>query len=157
MFVLEESNKLYDKLKIGMSKSEVISIMGEPDEVSSIIVNTENLCWKDEYGNSYFVAMEDNKLDRKIRKLYSNSYESIQLSIELGTEIENLEVLVSKVEHGMTLGEIEAILGDKYFESGKTSDGEVVYTWFDKLENSFEVHFDQNAQARGIGSVEGSY
>jgi hypothetical protein len=155
VFILEESNDLYNKMEIGMSKSQIIAIMGEPDN-SNTYDKTEYMYWDDEHLNSYSVTIEDDKVTRKKRDLYSDSYDSIQLSTELGTEIEDLNLIVSQVEDDMTLKEVEGILGDKYFENEIYDDGEVEYTWYDKQENYVSVSFE-DGKVWYVGSVGDSY
>ena len=79
-------------------------------------------------------------------KLLSNSTisvgsESIKLSNEIGTEIEDLEVLREQLKYGMTFEEATQILGDKYIETVKGTE-DVIYDWYDKKENHMEILFE---------------
>lgn len=156
VYVLPDSNKIYESIKIGMTKEEVISLMGTPD-YNETFGDLTFLDWEDEHYNRHSAIIENDLVVEKSRDLTSASYKNIQLSTELGTEIENLEETIKEVAEEMTLKEVENILGDKYFEQERSDLGEVSFRWYDKAENFVDVSFDEEGKVWYIGDVWGSY
>lgn len=158
VFILEESNRKYAKMKTGMTKSEIIAAVGNPDRENDSYFggNTQFLYWDDDYYSTYSAILEDGVVVSVERNINSSSYANIKLSAELGTEIEDLKSIISNVKDDMTLEEVENILGDKYFESERYDDGEVEYTWYDKKENYVIISFE-DGKVWYIGSVYQSY
>ena len=144
-------------MKLGMTQDEIIALMGEPDSNetygSMTFLNWNN----DEYYIEHSVIVEDGVVTEISRNLSSSSYDNIQLSTELGTEVESLEAIIDNVKEEMTFDEVKAILGDKCFESERTNLGEVTYTWYDKAEKYVEVAFDEEGKVWYVGIVWGSY
>lgn len=156
VYILSDSNEVYSKMKLGMTRDEIIALMGEPDYDETFGEMTF-LDWDDEYYNSHSVIIEEGVVTEISRDLASASYENIQLSTELGTEIEDLESVLKNVKEGMDLLSVEKVLGNKYFESERNNYGEVTYTWYDKAENYVTISFDENGEVWYVGSVWGSY
>lgn len=156
VYILSESNEIYGKMKLGMTKEEIIALMGEPDYDETYGTMTF-VDWNDEYYNTHSVIVENGVVTEISRDLISSSYDNIQLSTELGTELEDLEVAITKVKEDMSLAEVESVLGNKYFESERTNEGEVRYTWYDKAENYVEIPFDENGKVWYVGTVWTSY
>ena len=152
VFILEESNKLFDQIEYGMTKDEVITLIGETP-IEEIYDQTTYLTWEDEYYNSLDVIIEGGVVVGASRFLFSDAYSNIKLSSELGTELENLNEEVTKIKEGMTLEEVIQILGDKYFQSHKSITNEASYEWFDKDENNVVIDFDENGKVLYISEV----
>ena len=151
------------EVKIGMTKEQVIKIMGEPEEIKNN--PQESWCeWNEENDILYSVSFEEGIVDSVYRELYSSSENNIQLSTEIGTEIEDLETLAKDLKDGMELSEVTAILGEKYIEKDK---GENSYynscIWYDKLEKYIEINFVRSGDSRvtalvnGVDDVKSSY
>lgn len=148
VFVLDESNELYNKIQVNDSKEKLLNLMEDSQKVEVTIIDSDN--------NFYYnYLVEDGVIKRVRRDIFSSGYQNIQLSTELETEIENLKIVIGNVKEGMTLEEVEKILGNKYFERQKTSEGEIHYTWYDKLENSVDICFDEEGKVYYIGSIYG--
>ena len=152
VFILEESNKLFDQIEYGMTKDEVITLIGETP-IEEIYDQTTYLTWEDEYYNSLDIIIEGGVVVGASRFLFSDAYSNIKLSSELGTELENLNEEVTKIKEGMTLEEVIQILGDKYFQSHKSITNEASYEWFDKDENNVVIDFDENGKVLYISEV----
>ncbi|MBQ8299954.1 MAG: hypothetical protein IJX99_08935 [Clostridia bacterium] len=156
VYVLEDSNAKYEKIKLNAAKAEVIALMGEPT-FEDTYEDEEYYYWSDEYYNEHSVVIENGVVTRKSRDIDSSSYNGIQLSSEIGTTIADLDAVIGSVKEDMTLAEVEAILGNKYIEVEKAVDGETEYVWYDVNENNVSIIFDENNVVDFIGFVWGSY
>lgn len=152
VFILEESNKLFDQIEYGMTKDEVITLIGETP-IEEIYDQITYLTWEDEYYNSLDVIIEGGVVVGASRFLFSDAYSNIKLSSELRTELEDLNTEIEKIKEGMTLEEVTQILGDKYFQSYKSVTNEASYEWFDKDENNVVIDFDENGKVLYISEV----
>lgn len=153
--VLEASRESYNKITIGMTKDEVIQIMGEPlgfFEADS----KEYAGWY--YGDSesiYFISIEldDGIVNTVYNDIASSMADNVQVSTELGTEIEDLSEIARDIEDGMTKEEVISILGDKYVEIYKDSENYFGLKWYDKKENSLIIEFDNEGKIFYINTV----
>lgn len=155
--VLDELVGMYEKVEIGMTREDLIKTLGEYDTKDSYS-DYEFLGWRssaDDY-MEISIMIEDGKVCDKELDAYSSSYDNISLSKELGTTLEDLDGKMSKVKEGMTMSEVEAILGDAYFESERDDYGYVGYTWYDVDENYVEISFDEG-KVDYVGTVWSSY
>ncbi len=155
--VLSELSAIYEKVEIGMTREALIKALGEPDSKDTYS-GYEFLGWRssaDDY-MEVSIMIEDGKVCDKELDAYSSSYDDISLSKELGSTLEDLEGKMSKVKEGMSLSEVEKILGDAYFESERDDYGYVGYTWYDIDENYVEISFE-DGKVDYVGSVWGSY
>ena len=125
---------------------EITEKLGEPittDEYKVLTYYTWNL---DEFGNiklKLSVKNEENKVTEKTLLLFSNADEGYQISKELGTEIQDLQTELEKVNEGMTLDEVIKILGEKYIEESRNEENYKIYVWYDINENSVELSFNE--------------
>lgn len=149
MFVLQSSNSLYDRIELNMSKEEILTLIEE--------LPISTLYFADDNNVGYHISFNDNKSEYISRDIYSSEYENIQLSVELETEIEDLTKVVNKINEDMTLADVESILGDKYIETRKQSDGSYTYEWYDKLENYVSIYFSEDDKVDYVSSVRGAY
>lgn len=153
--LVDESREVYNKINFGMSKEDVVKLMGEPDEIFEII-GLENYGWYYK-GNKeiFFLSVEFN--DDKVSGVYNNIVSSmknnIQISTELGTEILNLTDVVRDIQIGMSKEEAIKILGDKYLEIAKTSIGYSMVKWYDQNENRVIIEFDKDDNISYIDEV----
>lgn len=152
IYVLADSDATYENIKLNSTKDEVMALMGEPTYEDSY-EDEEYYYWSDEYFNDHSVNVENGVVVRKGRSISSSSYDGIKLSSEIGTTLADLNAVIDSVEEGMTLSQIEAILGDKYIEVGRNTDGECEYTWFDVAENNVTIEFDANNVATYVPLV----
>lgn len=153
IYVLSNYVDTYNRINIGMSEEDVIAILGEPTNVNDSILQT--LTWSDEYRNNITVNIKDNKIDRVILNINSRSRAGIKLSSEIGTEIEDLEVLREQLRYSMTFEEATQILGDRYIETVKGTE-DIIYDWYDKKENHMGIQFTDGI-ITGIFQVMQSY
>lgn len=65
IYVLEKSNEIYNCLKIGMNKKELIDLMGEPD-TEKCYESEEYLYWYGENGTKYGVIIKKGIVDNFI-------------------------------------------------------------------------------------------
>lgn len=137
---LAEVQKMYDKIKIGMTKSEVINVLGQPSD-DRANGDYRHIYYEDDDIELLNIMLEDEKVIKVEIELYSDSYDGICLSKDLGAKISDLNEVIVKVKDGMTMKEVEKILGDKYFESEKWDTGEKTYTWYDTNENYARIEF----------------
>ena len=86
---------------------------------------------------------EENKVSEKTLLLFSNAEEGYQISKELGTEIQDLQTEMEKINEGMTLDEVIQILGEKYIEESRNEEDYKIYVWYDINENSVELSFNE--------------
>lgn len=155
--VLDELVAMYEKVEIGMTREDLIAALGEFDSKDSYS-DYEFLGWSssaDDY-MEVSIMIEDGKVCDKELDVYSSSYDDISLSKELGSTLTDLEGKISKVKEGMTMSQVEGILGDAYFESERDDYGYVGYTWYDIDENYVEISFSEG-EVDYVGSVWGSY
>ena len=155
--VLDELVAMYEKVEIGMTREALISTLGEFDSKDSYS-DYECLGWSssaDDY-MEVSIMIEDGKVCDKELDVYSSSYDDISLSKELGSTLTDLDGKISKVKEGMTMSQVEGILGDAYFESERDDYGYVGYTWYDIDENYVEISFSEG-KVDYVGSVWGSY
>lgn len=153
--VLEPSKEAYNKIEIGMEKSKVIEIMDEPS-ASFEVEERENMGWYfDENNGIYFISVEltDGKISKVYNDIVSSMEDNVQVSVELGTKIEDVTSFVSKLEYGMTKNEVVNILGDKYLEISKDEEGYKTYKWYDKRENILVIEFDKEEKVSFVNEV----
>ena len=155
-FSYDEIYPLKDGVKEGMTKEEVIKLRGEPDSVW-IEPAWTSLTWYDENNIKYFVFLQDDIVVSVSRDLESSEDKNIKLSAELGTEIESIKHLVESINIGMEFSEVIKILGTNYVDVHKEEyyEGEYYckYIWYDKLENSIEIAFDESGDSLVINSL----
>ena len=153
--VLEDSIEAYNNLQIGMTRDDIIKIMGEPD--ASFEANErENMGWYfDENNSIYYISVElsENKAYKIYNDIVSDMKDNIQVSVELGTEIEDLTTIVGGLKYGMTKSEVINILGDKYLEISKDEEGYKTYKWYDKRENIIVIEFDSEEKVSYVDEV----
>ena len=157
-FLYEEIYSPNDGVKKGMTKEEVIKLRGKPDSTWLSPGWTE-FCWRDENDIEYYVLWEDGSVNSISRDLESSSYDNIQLSTEIGTEIEDLEILKENLKDGMEFSEVIGILGDKYIELSKGIDS-CHCVWYDKKENYINIWFEKSGDSFVVdllGSVYEAY
>ena len=135
-----------------MTKDEAIAIVGETP-VEETYEEITYLRWEDEYYNSFDVILENDVVVGVSRILFSDAYSNIKLSSELGTELEDLNEVITQVKEGMTLEEVTGILGDKYFQAYKSITKEASYEWYDKAENNVVIDFDENGKVFFISDI----
>ena len=144
--VLQDSTQKYNDVLIGSSFEDAKEKLGEPlqkDEYKVLTYYTWNL---DESGNiklKVSVKNEENKVSEKTLLLFSNADEGYQISKELGTEIQDLQTEMEKINEGMTLDEVIQILGEKYIEESCNEENYKIYVWYDINENSVELSFNE--------------
>ena len=140
---LAEAIELYNKIEIGMNQEEIINLIGEPvNQIGSTL----------KYDALTF-GVEENKCCSKYLDLNSYDYDNYSISKDLNTNIKDLNTLVSKIQEGMKLSEVENILGKQYYESScyyslKT------YTWYDKNELRLDIDFNENDRVDTINELE---
>ena len=153
--VLEVSRNAYNKINPGMTKDEVISIMGEPDG-SFETSGSEYVAWYYGDSNSIYlisVALENGVVDTVYNDIASNMKNNVQVSIELGTEIEDLIKLYKNIEIDMKKEDVISILGDKYVEIYKDKENYFALKWYDKKENSIVIEFNNEGKVFYINNV----
>lgn len=123
---LAEAQKLFDKIDLKMTKNELISAAGKPDdEYTPDLSSSTLLSYKDDKGNLIGVIVKnDEVVEVEIRVSTADIVE------ELNPSISDLSSRVEKVEKGMKLSEVEEILGKKYIQSMKSSTYDQ-FTWYD--------------------------
>lgn len=141
-FLCDFESATYEGVKYGMTQKEIVTLLGEPD-YEFIVPATTILRWKTENGVEYKVRIEEGNVQEISRDLESSSYDNIQLSTEIGTEIEDLKIIANDLKDGMEISEVTKILGDKYIELCKQEDY-LVNVWYDKLENFIEISFEKS-------------
>lgn len=155
-YILNDSTAKYESIKLNSTKEDVLALMGKPTYEDSY-EDEEFYYWSDEYYNDHSVKIENGVVVRKGRSISSSSYDGIQLSTEIGTKIPDLEAIADSIKEDMTLSEIKAILGDKYIETERDTEGYYTYEWYDVKENSISVEFNKNNVASYVGLVWPSY
>ena len=143
--LLAKANEGFEQVVIGKSTlKDLQRIMGDADEVQKWDFLTRYYyILLDGYKVCYAVRNSDQIVMEKIIILFSEPYANVQLSKEIGTELVNLPEKIKEVSLGMTLEEIEAILGDKYACLVETEYGKTL-AWYDTWENSVSISFDNN-------------
>lgn len=142
--VLEASKEAYNKINLNMTRDEVIAIMGEPKD-SFEDESSEYVGWYYKDSDSIYlvsIVLEEGKVDVVYNDIKSSMEDNVQISLELGTEIEELNEVIQNIEIGMTKDEVISLLGDKYVEVYKDKSNYVGSKWYDKNENSVIIVFD---------------
>ena len=136
-----------------MTKAEAIAIMGEPDDVE--VTNAAEYIYWYQYDDIYLISagIRNDMISEVYNDIVSSMEDNVQVSTEIGTEIQDLNEGVSKLDYGMTLQEVENILGNKYIAVKKDSLGYSKVKWYDKKENSVEINFDNKNTVWKIGKV----
>lgn len=152
---LEDSKKAYNTVKLNMTKDEVVKLFGEPS-MSYEITDGEIASWY--YGDStnvylISIAFENGKVFTIYNNITSSMEDNIQISYEVGTEINDLNQAIEDVNLDMTKDEVINILGDKYLEVYKDVENYFGIKWYDKNENSVVIEFDNNGKVFYINEV----
>ena len=153
--VLKPSIEAYNKIEIGMVKDKVIEIMGEPSAAFEVD-KRENMGWYfDENNSIYFISVEltDGKISKVYNDITSDMIDNVQVSVELGTTIEDITKYIDGLKLGMTKSEVGNILGDKYLEISKDEEGYKTYKWYDKRENILVIEFDNEEKVSFVNEV----
>ena len=99
------------------------------------------------------VTIEDGKVFNKGISIYSSSVNGIAIGKELGTTIDDLKSEKSKLKEGMTLQEVNQVLGNAGFESNRSENGYFDYTYYDKKEQNIQISFDDDGIVWYVGLV----
>lgn len=151
--VLENSIAAYNKLTPGITKDDAIGILGEPNE-SYTVGSTEYVYWY-QNENIYLVSIGVRKgiVYDIYNDVVSSMSKNVQVSEELGTEINDLKTAMENIKLGMTKEETINVLGDKYIETSKDKLGYSTIKWYDKKENSVKIEFDSKNKIWYINEV----
>ncbi len=154
---LAKSIEIFDKITIGMTKEEVLNMLGEPGKTYPL-GNTEFLYWyqDDEKTIDMISVMigSNGKVEEVINGAASSSKANVQISAELNTQIEDLRALMPSIKIPMNKEEVIQILGDAYITVNKNNTGYTKLRWYDKNENSVTITFMENNEIMLIGNVE---
>lgn len=146
--VLEASRDMYNKVNPGMTRAEVVSVIGEPDDSVGNEL-TEYASWYYENNeNIYLISaiLEEGIVDAVYNDIYSSMENNIQVSKELETEINDLCRTIERINTNMKRDEVISILGDKYVEVYKDRENCSSFKWYDKRENSIIIGFDDSGK-----------
>lgn len=150
--ILEEVKQKYQKAEPGMTEEEVIAIYGEPGSKEEYLGDKILRWYRDE--NKKIIVASVTIRDGIVEVVYTDAHSSmnnnVQLSKELNTTIDDLEVLTDKIvipkdfndEEAMTKEQVIEILGENYVEVNKNSLGYFTLKWYDKNENTLEIVFN---------------
>lgn len=150
--ILEEVKEKYQKAEPGMTEEEVIAIYGEPGSKEEYLGDKILRWYRDE--NKKIIVASVTIRDGIVEVVYTDAHSSmnnnVQLSKELNTTIDDLEVLTDKIvipkdfndEEAMTKEQVIEILGENYVEVNKNSLGYFTLKWYDKNENTLEIVFN---------------
>ena len=153
--VLADAQNMYNKIQIGDSKETVIQKLGTPKSDDSYSY-LEFMEWNSNIASDVAaveVIIAEGVVSEKSIVLYSSEYDGVFLGKETNATIANLENVISNVKEGMSLSEVENILGKASYESSIDDDGYIRYTWCDKEEQSVDISFDKNGKVFYIGMV----
>ncbi len=154
--VLSDLQDKYNKVKIGMTESELTAVLGKEDSRETY-GDWSFLEWNnDSDTGSIVVSIGEEKVDSKEISVYSSSYDNVMLSKELNSTLEDLPTKITSIKEGMTLDEVKAILGNASFESEVDDYGATEITWYDTAENYVSITFEDN-KVDYIGSILGAY
>lgn len=154
--VLDISKESYQKVNPGMKREEVIKLFGEPNITYGTTAN-EYLGWYLKDTDDVYlvsVACESGDVYAVYNDIASDMKNNIQVSVELGTQLEDLTMKYDEIEFEMKKADVEKILGDKYIEMYKDEDKNVAYKWYDKNENSLIIEFNENEEVSYIDIVQ---
>lgn len=128
--------------------------MGEPS-ASFEVGERENMGWYYNENNIYYISAElaDGKVSKIYNDIVSDMEKNVQISEELGTQIEDITTYIEKINYNMTKDEIVNVLGDKYLEISKDEDGYKTYKWYDKRENILVIEFDSENNVSYVNAV----
>lgn len=152
--ILNKSVQAYNSLNLGMTRDEIIKIMGEPS-ASFEVGERENMGWYYNENNIYYISAElaDGKVSKIYNDIVSDMEKNVQISEELGTQIEDITTYIEKINYNMTKDEVVNVLGDKYLEISKDEDGYKTYKWYDKRENILVIEFDSENNVSYVNAV----
>ncbi|MBO5178839.1 MAG: hypothetical protein J6B87_00615 [Clostridia bacterium] len=153
--VLADAQTMYNKIQIGESKESVIQKLGTPaaDDTYSML---EFIEWDSNIATDMAaieVILQDGKVVEKSISLYSSKYAGVLLGKETNATIENLENVISNIKEGMTLAEVEKVLGKTGYESSVDDEGIKTYTWCDKMEQTVDISFDEEGKVYYVGMI----
>ena len=153
--ILEDSINAYNKINIGMSKDEVINVLGEPSAEYELEDVSTYGWYYDEEETIYFISVE--MIAGKVYKVYndivSDMTQNIKISAELKTEIDDITKYSDNIDSDMSKAEIIELLGDKYLEIAKDENGYKTYKWYDKNENILVIEFDSDEMISNISNA----
>ena len=142
-----KAKDMYSKIEISDTREEVIKKLGEPDEINDRYA--EVLVWYDYDEKLLEVAIDkSNNMVNHKRMGYFSSMEGLDAEKVL----DDLETEISKVQTGMNLEEVKAILGDSMFQYEQIGFDRVTYTWVDKRGQHVQIAFS-NGRVDYVGMV----
>ena len=154
--VLDVSKEKYQKINPGMKREDVVEILGEPNITYGTTSNGYLGWYLENTSNVYLVsvACENDIVYAVYNDVASDMYNNIQISVELGAELADLNEKYDEIKLEMKKSEIEEILGNKYLEMYKDEDKNVAMKWYDKNENSLIIEFNENEEVSYIDKVQ---
>lgn len=143
-FVLEDAQKYMDSVELGKTTMDDLAQMYGTNYKNKVeyryLTTVEYPLYDIESFVRYGIRNSDHKVVEKTIMVYSSMDSNVQLSAELGTELESLEDVVDQLFDSMRFDEVVDILGDKYILMGETEYTKI-YKWKDKLENGIQLVF----------------
>lgn len=154
--VLDVSKEKYQKINPGMKREDVVEILGEPNITYGTTSNGYLGWYLENTSNVYLVsvACENDIAYAVYNDVASDMDNNIQISVELGTELADLNEKYDEIKLEMKKSEVEEILGNKYLEMYKDEDKNVAMKWYDKNENSLIIEFNENGEVSYIDNVQ---
>lgn len=149
VMILDSARAKYNSININGTKEELLALMGNPSEDDTDDMYQTLIWYLDEEKNFSIIAninKEKNTVASKSINIYSSSLYNVKLSSELGTTLTGMLEKSAEIDSGMTLSDVEKILGTAYYESFTDNDGYKQYEWYDIYENSMTVFFDSEGK-----------
>lgn len=131
-----KAKDMYSKIEISDTREEVIKKLGEPDEINDRYA--EVLVWYDYDEELLEVAID--KSSNKVNHKRMGDFSSME-GLDAEKVLDDLETEISKVQTGMNLEEVKAILGDSMFQYEQIGLDRVTYTWVDKRGQHVQIAF----------------
>lgn len=156
--IIDDYKEKLEAIKIGDKIEDVIAKYGEPGKKETTNSGLETLTWYKDADKKivlFSVIIRNGTVGTISTTVHSSMENNVQISSEIKTEIEDLEVLANKItipdevgkEGTMTKEEVIQILGNGYIETYRNIGGYSVLRWYDKNENVIEVGFDSKDRA----------
>lgn len=142
---LKKTLDLMNKVETGMTEEEVVQAIGKPNrEVNGS--NSKSLYYStkvDNYDiNLMHVFIYNGKVSNVSTDIMSSDFYKIYIGKELNAQLDDIEKALQNVKEGMTLSEVENILGTAYFNNSKDGKSSFIsYTWYDAKEHHVNISF----------------
>ena len=145
---LKKALDLMDKVEVGMTEEEVIKAIGKPNrEINSS--NSKSFYYSTKVGNYdvdlIHVFIYNEKVSTVTVDIMSSEFRKIYLGKELNANLDDLNKVIENVKEGMTISEVEKILGTAYFRNSKDNNSNYIsYTWYDAQEHNVRISFTED-------------